>query len=609
MNDLRRSSSIGRLFVAGVLLVSACRGAEDSGPPPRTDAAESAVAPSEPAAGESPEPAAGGAPEPAAGESPESEAEGVDLARRLRGALTEPGDAQSGLRSSAAVHRFYEDRDFRPAWTRRGRPTEPAMEALEVLAQIDAHGLDPAQYGVPALSEAAGSPDAAIDALAFELGLTDAWLTAGAHLLRGRVDPLTIHPEWSVSARTTDLVSALQSALTGGSPAEALSSLAPSHPEYARLQDALADLREHQRVGEWPRVRGPLPLVKGSTGPTVAALRARLARTDELADGSGDVFDADLAAAVRHFQARHGLEPTGRVDEHTQRALDVSIGDRIGQIIATLERWRWLPDELGERHVRVNIAAFDVVLVDGQTHTLSMRAVVGKRYRKTPVFSSEIVQITLNPRWTVPPKLAVRDLLPEIKRDPEVIARKRIRVFEARSGAEVDASRVPWSTLSARRFPYILKQEPGPENALGRFRFGMPNDYDVYLHDTAKRHLFAEDRRTYSSGCVRLQKARDLAVALLAGHPKWSAGKIDSVIAAGRELTIQLPRPVPVHILYWTAFVDGEGHLQLRDDIYGRDAALLRALAEGTEGKRRRAPLTTPPSGGGARPADGESPP
>ena len=221
------------------------------------------------------------------------------------------------------------------------------------------------------------------------------------------------------------------------------------------------------------------------------------------------------------------------------------------------------------------------LLVEGHEHVLTMKAVVGKRYRKTPVFSTTIQAVTINPRWMVPPKLAVQDLLPEIKRDPTTIERKHLRVLDARTGAVVDPASVPWSKLSTRHFPYLLRQDPGPDNALGRFKLVMPNDYDVYLHDTPKRHLFAEDRRDRSSGCVRIQHPRDLSVALLAGHPKWTPARLDAAVAEGRELTIRLPEPVPIHILYWTAFVDDEGHLQLREDIYGRDAALRAALAEG----------------------------
>jgi murein L,D-transpeptidase YcbB/YkuD len=208
---------------------------------------------------------------------------------------------------------------------------------------------------------------------------------------------------------------------------------------------------------------------------------------------------------------------------------------------------------------------------------------VGKRYRKTPVFSTTIEQVTINPRWGVPPRLAVQDLLPEIKRDITTLERKHLRVIDARTGARVDPSTVPWSKLHANRFPYILQQEPGPDNALGRFKLVMPNAYDVYLHDTPKRHLFAEDQRAFSSGCVRLQHPRDLTVALLRGHPKWTATKLDSAVSDGKELTIRLPKPVPVHLLYWTAFVDADGRLQLRRDVYSRDAALRAALAEDAE--------------------------
>lgn len=443
-----------------------------------------------------------------------------EAARRLAARLAEPGAAGVVMHSTEAVRRFYRERDHQPAWTRQQRPTPGAIDTLRALTRLPEHGLDPADYELEALRFDGPVPD---DPIELELRLTDMWLTVGAHMLRGRVDPVRIHPAWSAAARTTDLVEALERSLAQGTPGEALLSLAPAHPEYAALQQALAELRLQAAEGPWPKLpRVTLPLAEGSTGPAVAALRARLARTDELADPTGDQFDAELAAAVRHFQGRHGLEPTGLVDAATRRALEVSLGDRIAQIEANLERWRWLPEDLGRRHVRVNIAAFMVVLVEGHEHVLTMKAVVGKRYRKTPVFSTTIQAVTINPRWMVPPKLAVQDLLPEIKRDPTTIERKHLRVLDARTGAVVDPASVPWSKLSTRHFPYLLRQDPGPDNALGRFKLVMPNDYDVYLHDTPKRHLFAEDRRDRSSGCVRIQHPRDLSVALLAGHPKWT---------------------------------------------------------------------------------------
>lgn len=506
-----------------------------------------------------------------------------EAARRLAARLAEPEAPGLPLQSAGEVLRFYAERDHQPAWTRRGRPTAEAIDTLRALSRLHEHGLDPRRYHREAMAFEGPVPE---DPLELELRLTDAWLTAGAHLLHGRVDPVKIHPAWSAPARSLDRVAALERALSEGAPGEALLALAPPHPEYAALVDALRELEAQREQGAWPRLpRAALPLVEGSTGPAVAALRTRLARTDGLADPSGDAFDAELAAAVRRFQARHGIEVTGEVDAVTRRDLDVSIDDRIAQLHANLERWRWLPEDLGDRHVRVNIAAFEVTLVEAGKHVLTMKAVVGKRYRKTPVFSTTITAVTINPRWMVPPKLAVQDLLPEIKRDRSTIERKRLRVIDARTGAVVDPGDVPWERLSARRFPYLLRQDPGPDNALGRFKLVMPNDYDVYLHDTPKRHLFSEDRRDRSSGCVRIQHPRDLSVALLAGHPKWTPTRLDAAVAMGRELTIRLPKPVPVHILYWTAFVDEEGQLQLRRDVYERDRALIAALAE-ADGQR-----------------------
>lgn len=490
---MHRVRSLG-LRGRGALLALASTGACGfTEPASRLEPASAAVMhPPRAAPGTKNEPAPAGP----SGAVPEAAVDETRAIAQLSARLQAPLD----LRAVAEVRAFYEHRGHRPAWTRDGHPTAAAREALLALARLDEHGLDPGRYAPPQADLGGARLE---DPVAFELQLSDAWLTAASHLVQGVVDPTTLHSTWSFEPRTVDRAAALQQGLDRDAAGAALLALAPRHPEYAALQGALR------------------------------ALRAEAGR---------------------------------RVDP------------RIEAVRVGLERWRWLPEPLGERHVRVNIAAFEVALYEGGAPAVTMRAVVGKRYRKTPMFGTTITHVTINPHWLAPTKLAVNDLLPEILRDPGMLERKGFRVLRARDRTAVDPSAVPWAELGPRRFPYLLWQDPGPTNSLGRFKLEMPNDYDIFLHDTPKRHLFEKERRTYSSGCVRMEQPRELALALLRGHPKWTASWLDAALHDGRELSIALPVPVPAYFLYFTAWVDDAGGLQVREDVYGWDARLAAAL-------------------------------
>jgi murein L,D-transpeptidase YcbB/YkuD len=268
------------------------------------------------------------------------------------------------------------------------------------------------------------------------------------------------------------------------------------------------------------------------------------------------------------------------VDAPTLAELNVAPARRVRQLELNLERWRWLPQDLGHRHILVNIAGFELdVVEDGQT-VLDMRVVVGRPYRRTPVFSDTMRYLVLSPYWHVPRNIAVRDKLPLIKRDPAYLAKQELRLFAREGGTvrEVDASAVDWTAVTPANFTYELRQEPGPLNALGRVKFMFPNKYNVYLHDTPARELFARASRDFSSGCIRLEKPLELAVQLLRHDPRWTRMRLDSMIAQRVERMVPLAEPVPVHLLFWTAWAAPDGSIHFRRDLYGRDARLERAL-------------------------------
>ena len=317
-------------------------------------------------------------------------------------------------------------------------------------------------------------------------------------------------------------------------------------------------------------------------GRRVAVLRERLAITGDLdAPAERDeVFGDRLIGAVERFQARHGLEVDGVVGPATRRALNLPVAQRIAQILLNMERWRWMPDDLGRRYILVNLASFDLEVMAEGWSVMRMRVVVGRPYRKTPIFSSRMRHLEFNPTWTVPPSIAGADLLPIVRGDPDYLERSRIRVFDSwGSGArELDPATIDWSRVSAERFPYMLRQDPGLDNALGLVKFIMPNGFSVYLHDTPQQQLFARRTRTFSSGCIRLERPMALAAYLLKDQAGWNPLRIDDVVYSGETTRVALSHPIPVHMTYSTAWVDPDGTLHFRADPYERDSILHQAL-------------------------------
>jgi murein L,D-transpeptidase YcbB/YkuD len=314
----------------------------------------------------------------------------------------------------------------------------------------------------------------------------------------------------------------------------------------------------------------------------VPLLRKRLAATaDRVRDLDSPEFDEPLADAVMSFQIVHGLEVDGLVGSDTTRALNVPVDERIAQITANLERWRWLPMQLASRYILVNIAGFRLEVVDDDRTVMTMRAVVGRPYRRTPVFAASMTYLVFSPYWNVPRSIATRDILPKVRRDPRYLEKQRIRVFRGwADDTPIDPATIDWEGISRPSFPYRLRQDPGPWNALGGVKFMFPNRFNVYLHDTPDRELFEESSRTFSSGCVRIERPADLAEYLLEDPEVWDHEAIRGSMDRRRELTVRVPRPIPVYLLYWTAWIDEAGAVHFRDDVYGQDRRLLVALGQ-----------------------------
>lgn len=470
--------------------------------------------------------------------------------------------------------RFYDGREDALAWT---GPVNAALfeDLLRAVRESRSHGFDPADYHLDALEGTdPARPDREIDELA-----TDAYLTLAAHLLAGRLDPLTIEPDWTAARRGRDLAAYLQSALANDAVFESLEALAPAQPGYQHLRDALVRYQTLAADGGWAGIDTGPTLRAGERGPRIAQLRARLAATNDIAPDRADpeFFDEALADAVRVFQQRASLDPDGVVGTLTLRQLNVTPDERVAQIRANMERWRWLPEDMGRRHIRVNIADFRLeARADGVVER-EHEVIVGRLFRRTPVFSGNMTYFVLNPWWETPQSLAVRDKLPAFRANPDEVGRLGFQVID-RQGALVDPATIDWANIPAANFPYRLRQAPGPLNALGQVKFMFPNRHNVYLHDTPTRGLFARTRRDFSSGCVRVQDWQGLAGWVAAETPAWTPDRIAAVTAGGQETRVSLARPIPVHILYWTTVPDAQTGVRFVDDLYDRDTALLAAL-------------------------------
>lgn len=439
---------------------------------------------------------------------------------------------------TAGLRTFYARRDARPAWDAAAHAS--LLRAIDALSE---NGLEPNRYHREALHRL--PPNAERDVLA-----TDAFLIAATHLSQGVVDPQFVRPAWCALPPRLDVAAILQTALDEHTIEATLAGLATHHEGYVRLRRALADYRAVARAGGWNIVPPGRALRIGDDDARVVDLRRRLG-----VGGTNTKFDSGLDVHVRHFQSHHGITEDGIVGPETVREMNVSAADRVRQIAVNLERWRWMPEDLGESYLIVNIAAFRLDVIEGDHSLLTMKTVVGKEYSRTPFFAARITDVIVNPWWHVPDSIATKELWPKQQRDPSYFAREHMVVTNGR-----------------------IRQRPGSWNALGRLKFNMPNGYDVYLHDTPAKDLFALPFRAFSHGCIRLEKPLDLALYLLRDQPRWTAAAIESAIAAGNERAIRLTTPQPVYVLYWTAWVGDDGHMEFHRDHYDRDAAIASAL-------------------------------
>jgi len=441
-----------------------------------------------------------------------------------------------GKRIWSLEQKFYEQRNYLPAWIDGDDPTPRLDALLQALGDAELHGLEPSRYGVSGLVAERRKADEATIGTSFDhqrvpeldLRFTYAFLKHAGDLLGWARSPRDVDRTWLATPKKEDLVADLTTALDGNRVRETLDALAPAHPQYKGLQAALA---RYRKEGE----------------------RA-------IAGTSGDPGN------------------------------DMPVSWRLQQIRMNLERWRWVPRDLGERHILINVPAYQMQVIEGERPVLAMRVIVGKPDTPTPLFSDFMTYVVFSPYWNIPETILREETVPKLVNDPEYLVRNNIEVVRGAGKTEevVDPSSIDWSDKGAAggvRF----RQIPGPDNALGLVKFIFPNHFNVYLHDTPGDALFNRERRTLSHGCIRIEKPVELAEYVLADQPQWTAERINTAMSARQEQSVTLKKVLPVHIGYWTAWVGADGQVGFTEDPYGLDRAQARLMAPGAASSATRA--------------------
>jgi L,D-transpeptidase YcbB len=490
----------------------------------------------------------------------------------------------SGARLDQA-RRAYESRDYRPIWTGSSEGLGRAEDLLLVVAQADRYALNPAKYDLAAVRDALeraygeGDPEEHPGRLAdADLHLSRLFLTFGRDLANGPFSPRSVGADWHVEDPDADLAGALRR-VSDGDPVRILTGLASRHDGYRRLQEAFGRYRDYAEEGGFPEVPAGEDLRLGARGERVAALRDRL-RAEGYETGSGDRLEGRLAEALALFQSTQGLPVDTVVAERTLRALNVSARERARQIQVNLVRWHWMPEDLGGRYLFVNLPEFRLHAYDDGKEVLSMPVVVGAEYddRATPAFSDRVSYAEFRPYWNVPTDIAGEDMVP---RGPTRLREGRFEIVRQFGAAEGDTLRMTEANLEAvAQGRAFLRERPSNNNGMGDVKYMFPNDFDIYLHDTPNTELFDERVRAFSYGCIRVEDPAALGAFLFA-REGWDASEVRRRMEESPENhRVDLREPVPVFILYLTAFADEEGRVHFREDVYGYDAPIAEALAE-----------------------------
>lgn len=476
-----------------------------------------------------------------------------------------------------AVLNQYRSQNFKPMWLVDGKLSPRGADVLKLLSAAAEEGLEPQAYlptGLAAFDAPIPEQDAAAMAR-LDIDLSAAALRYAHDASGGQFDPTLlsryndIKPAWVPSAQAMKVLAWSPFA------ADYLKSLHPAHPAYAAMKKALAEARGAAPVTVSTIEDGPI-VKKGGNDERIPAVRQRLEELGYAAsmpeDGDPTLLDAELSVQLRLFQKASDIKVTGALGPQTIAALNTdSAKADTDKLIDNMERMRWLPRNLGNRYVFVNQAAFEAQVIENGKDVWNTRVIVGKPMTQTAVFNDEMEYVVFNPSWGVPPSIIKNEYLPKLRRDPGYLDRMGFKVV-TQDGKVVPSRSISWASYG-NKVPFGIQQPPGEDNALGELKFLFPNSHDIYMHDTPNRELFERDVRAFSHGCVRVQNPREFASVILGWTPEEVAKRVES---ANSE-TVKLKAKLPVHIAYFTAWPDAEGHMRYFKDIYGRDEAMQNA--------------------------------
>jgi len=481
--------------------------------------------------------------------------------------------------NDAALSEFYKARKYKSIWTGRvGKDSQRRKAFLVALSKAGTHGLPIKRYDPKVIAAQLKAAKTGKDRGRMEVEMSRLFLQYASDLRSGIVEPRKID---SGMVRSVQRWGRLQTlvAFEKSSPNGFFKQLVPKTPEYARLlKEKLRLEKLVGRGGYGPKV-GVASLTSGSAGGHVVALRNRLIAMGYLRRSASKTYDANMKKAVQLFQMGHGLPADGEAGKATMAEINKPATYRLQSIAVAMERERWFNRPRGKRHILVNLTDFTAKIVDNGKVTFVTRSVVGKNQsdRRTPEFSDVMEFIIINPTWNVPRSIAIKEYLPLLKRNPNAVS--HLRVVDSR-GRTVSRGAVNFAQYTAQTFPFNLKQPPSRGNALGLVKFMFPNKYNIYLHDTPSKNLFARNVRAFSHGCIRLQQPFDFAYALLAKQMNNPQEFFHAKLKTGAETRVDLKEPVPVHLIYRTAISKPKGGMEYRRDVYGRDAKIFSALTK-----------------------------
>ncbi len=485
------------------------------------------------------------------------------------------------------LKQFYDQRHHRSIWFKKSKFKIDPEPLLSEIKNSYAEGLNPADYHLQFIEKSLEDHDLFADQslnqrALLDILLTNAYLSLASDYLNGKIDAEIIIDDYNYQAESLEAQSLLQELIENNNITQILQEQLPKTDNYQKLKEKLTLYRDSEKITDWPQISPGEILALKAEGQRVKQLINNLRARNYLKPAqitADNYFDQNVKRAVVSFQSDNGLKADGVVGDKTIKALNISRDQRVKQLIINLERWRWLPENLGRRYIYVNIADYNLKLYEDERVIMEMKTIVGQEQRSTPVFSDKIKYLVINPYWYVPKSIAVKDKLPLIKKNYTYLKENNYSLFQYIGNGkleEVDPADIDWSKINEDNFNYLLRQNPGDENALGRIKFMFPNKFSIYLHDTPGRYLFSQNERSFSSGCIRIEKPIDLAEYLLKDQQEWNREKIEAEMKKDKEKTVYLKQPIKIYLQYNTAWVDEFGNLNFREDIYSRDQKIIK---------------------------------